>query len=56
MPAVLTVLAVLFKIDAGNVLQRLLMRSPVMERALGRISDEEKEASGNALPEEQADF
>ena len=40
---------------AGNVL-KMLMRSPVMERALGRISDEEKAAAENALPEEQADF
>lgn len=40
---------------AGNIL-KMLMRSPVMERSLGRISDEEKAAAENASPEEQADF
>ena len=40
---------------AGNIL-KMLMRSPVMERSLGRISDEEKEASSSVLPEEQIDF
>ena len=40
---------------AENIL-KMLMRSPVMERSLGRISDEEKEAAENALPEEQVNF
>ena len=40
---------------AGNIL-KMLMRSPVMERSLGRISDEEKKASESALVESQTDF
>lgn len=40
---------------AGNIL-KMLMCSPVMERALGRISEEEKKASESILPEEQIDF
>lgn len=40
---------------AGNIL-KMIMRSPVMERSLGRISDEEKKASESALVESQTDF
>ena len=39
-----------------SIKYKMLMRSPVMERSLGRISDEEKEASSSVLPEEQIDF